>query len=278
MGKTSGKLPTGYLVLWLVFAAAYLVWTCFFLHWDTYPQSETGIFSAWIYPVWVAFSACLLLLFPVYMQRYLYADSEKANRIYAFVTLIVGCAFITYYCFLKDPRQYTASMIGLDYPWSFKAWGILSTMSVFVNTLYMYRKYSYTNRAGLIAGSVGCAALFITINVPSAGEDLILNSLRCMSHWTGALVFAFGVAAPVVLFLVHMARTKNKRFVLLTVFFCAVLAVSLTLLIVVGKDGLIECAPVWAVYLVLLLINFTPLFPSKKTVEPTDEKQTVAVQ
>ena len=137
--------------------------------------------------------------------------------------------------------------------------------------MYMYRKYGYRNHAGLTAGCVGCAALFITINVPSAGEDLILNSLRCMSHWTGALVFAFGAAAPVVLFLLHMARTKQPRWIALAVFFCVVLALMLTLLIVVGKDGLIENIPVWAVYLVLLLVNFTSLFPASKAEEAKRE-------
>ena len=167
-------------------------------------------------------------------------------------------------------------MIGLEYPWSFKLWGILSTSSIFINTLYMYRKFGYRNHAGLTASCVGCAALFITINVPSAGEDLILNSLRCMSHWTGALVFAFGAAAPVVLFLLHQAKTKQPLWIALAVFFCVVLALMLTLLIVVGKDGIIEGIPVWSVYLVLLLVNFTPLFPAAKT-ENIEEKQTAHV-
>ena len=37
------KIPKGYLVLWSFFAAAYLIWMIFFLHWDTYPLSETGL-------------------------------------------------------------------------------------------------------------------------------------------------------------------------------------------------------------------------------------------
>ena len=257
------KLPTGYKALWLFFGAAYLVWMIFFLHWDTYPSNETGIFAFWVYPVWIVVSTVILLLFPVYMQQFLYREEKKSDKVFALVSLIVGCAFITFYTFLKDPRKYTASMIGLDYPWSFKLWGILSTESVFVNTCYMFRRYGYKSNVGLTAARIGCAALFITINVPSAGEDLILNSLRCMSHWTGALVFAFGAAAPVVMCLLHMSR-KSKRFVLLTVFFCLVLAASLTLLVTVGKDGLIEGVPVWSVYVVLLLVNFSALLSPKE--------------
>lgn len=262
--QNRAKLPTGFKALWLVFVAAYLIWTIFFLHWNTYPSAETGWPSLPVYAVWIAASTVLLFLFPVYMQQFLYRDEKPGDKLFALLSLIVGCTFITVYCFLKDPRAYTASMIGLEYPWCFKLWGILSTESVFVNTLYMCRKYARRSRVGLIAGCIGCAALFITINVPSAGEDLILNSLRCMSHWTGALVFAFGAAVPVVIFLVGMSR-REKRFLLLAVFFIAVLAVALTLLVVIGKDGLIEGVPVWSVYLVLFLVNFTPFFSEKKS-------------
>ena len=270
------KMPKGYPALWAFFAAAYLVWTIGFLRWDTYPLTETGMLRHWYYPIWLVFSTGLLLLFPVYLHRFLYSDERKSDRGIALAMLIVGCAFITVYGFFKNPREFTASMIGLDYPWSFKLWGILSTSSIFINTLYMYRKFGYENHVGLTASSIGCAALFVTINVPSAGEDLILNSLRCMSHWTGALVFAFGAAMPVVLFLVHMAKTKQPLWIALAVFFCVVLALMLTLLITVGKDGIIEGIPVWSVYLVLLLVNFTPLFPAPQT-ETIPEKDAATV-
>ena len=259
------KLPKGYLVLWACFAVAYLVWTVFFLRWDTYPQNETGILYAWVYPLWIACSTVLLLLFPVYMIRFLYSAEQKADQAIALLLLVVGCTFVTAYGFLKNPRAYTASMIGLEYPWSFKIWGLLSTASIFINTLYMYRKFGYRNNVGLSMSSVGCAALFITINVPSAGEDLILNSLRCMSHWTGALVFAFGCAIPVLMFLIHMAKTKAPKWIAVAVFFCVIFVLMTTLLIVVGKDGIIEGIPVWSVYLVMLLVNFTFLFPAPST-------------
>lgn len=84
-----------------------------------------------------------------------------------------------------------------------------------------------------------------------------------MSHWTGALVFAFCCAAPIVMFLLHMAKMKNKKFVALTVVFCAVLVAMLVLLATVGKDGIIESLPMWATYLLLFLVNFTSLFDIK---------------
>ena len=123
--------------------------------------------------------------FPVYIKLFLYGrEPGKALKYFCLIGLVAGCAYITWYCFLKNPFEYTASMIGLEYPLQFKLWGLLSSVTIFTNVLYMYRINGYHSRAGVICGSIGCAAIFVTISVPPQAK-LILNSLRCMSHWTG---------------------------------------------------------------------------------------------
>lgn len=273
------KMPTGYKVLWLVMTAAYAVWMIFFMKPDTYPPAETGMTNPIFYPIWVALSCVFLLLFIFYISRLLYSEKVgKGMRIFSLISLIFGCAFITWYGFFKNPFEFTASMIGLEYPWHFKMWGIFASLSVFCNTLLMYRKYDYYSRAGVICGSVGSAAIFVTINVPSAGEDLILTSLRCMSHWTGALLFAFLAAAPVVIFLISMAKRRNKKFTVLLVAFAAILITMLVLLVVVGKNGVIESLPMWAAYLLLFLVNYTGLFNIKPEAKAIESKQKAAVK
>ena len=273
MAENKKKYSKGYSIMWLAFTAVYAVWMCFFMKADTYPAADTGMTDPIFYPLWVAGSCIIMLSYIYFLNRYLYGSVSKGTKLFALVSLIFGCVFITWYGFFKNPFEYTASMIGLDYPWHFKMWGIFAPISIFVNTLYMYRKYDYSNKAGIISGSIGCAAMFVTINVPSAGEELILNSLRCMSHWTGALVFAFGCAVPVIMFLVHMAKTRDKRFIVSTVVFSAILLTMLILLATVGKNGIIESLPMWAVYILMFLINFTKLFELKKT----EEKQPALV-
>lgn len=253
--------------MWIVFAAIYAVWMCFFMKADTYPAADTGMLKPIYFPIWIVGSSIIMLFYIFLLNRYLNADLGKGDKAFALVSLIFGCVFITWYGFFKNPFEFTASMIGLEYPWHFKMWGIFAPISIYVNTIYMYRKFGYNSKAGIISGSVGCAAMFVTINVPSAGEELVLTSLRCMSHWTGALVFAFCCAAPIVIFLLRMARAKNKKFIALTVIFCAVLAAMLVLLATVGKDGVIESLPMWATYLLLFLVNFTSLFDVKKESE-----------
>ena len=254
-----------YRILWYVMTAAYVIWMAVFMRWDTYTVSNT-LLEKEMYPsqlvfyLWIIFSAALFIIYPEFIKRIYYAkELTKATKIFSLIALIIGCVYITAYGFLKNPLEYTASMMGLFYPWLFKLWCVFSGISVFVNTLYMYRKNDYENTAGVVCASIGCAALFVTVNVPSAGEDLIMT-LQCLSHWSTALVFAFLGAAGIVIFLVHKCRKKDKKYIALTVAFVGVLALMLVLLATVGKNGLIENLPMWAAYIVLFLVNFTSLF------------------
>lgn len=277
------KMPVGYIVLWGIFALAYAVWMAFFMKttvlvsYETLAQRTvdgiehtdiTGMIGAhWLYPVWAVLSFLCLLLFPLYIKKFLFSgENTKSGKIFCLINLIAGCGFITWYGFLKDPSLYTASMIGLDFPWEFRMWGVLASLSVFTNTLYMYNKFGYYSRPGLICGSIGSAAIFVTVNVPSAGEELV-PTVRCISHWAGALIFAFFCAAPMVIFLFSKTRKKDKRFTILFLAFAAILAAMIILLVTVGKDGIIESLPMWAAYIVLFLANFTKLFEPKKLTE-----------
>lgn len=274
--KNASSLPRVFYILWAVIIASYAVWMAFFLKFDTYPAADTGITSRGTYIIWAIFSCAYLLIFPFLTKAVLYSEKPGAwQKPFCLVSLIFGCAFITWYGFFKNPLDYTASMIGLDYPIHFKMWGLFASVSIFANVLYMYRRYGYKSKAGVICGSVGSAAIFVTINVPSAGEELILTSLRCMSHWTGALVFAVMCVAPIVMLLISKAKKRSAKWIVLTLAFTAVLALMLVLLVTVGKNGLIESLPMWAAYALLFVLNFTPAFFTEDAALPEKAKATV---
>lgn len=287
MKEKTLKMPKGYTIMWLVFSAAYAIWMGFFMSKIVLNNYEsvaartvdgilhdniTGMIGIhWAYPLWAIFSTLCLLAFILYIKKFLYSgENTKAGKIFCLINLIFGCAFITWYGFfdVKDifdeGASITASMIGLEFPWHFRMWGVFTSLSVFTNTLYMYNKYGYNNRLGIVLGSIGCAAIYVTINCPSAGEDLHLDSLRCMAHWSGALLFAVLCAAPMLLFLFKKTREKNKKFTIAFVAFGALLLTMLVLLVTVGKSGTIENIPVWAAYGIFFLANFTNVFESKK--------------
>ncbi len=292
------KMMKIYTVMWCVIATVYGLWMSFLMSWNQYPYIiptdadmllpadqfiakfdgmlyEPLYANATVYWLWVICSTILLFLYAFFIKKILFAEKlGKGTTIFCIVNLIAGFAFITWYGFLDFPHQFgniltdvTASMLGLRYPWEFKMWGVLASLSIFTNTLYMYRKNNYAGKAGVIVTSLGCASIFVTVNVPSAGLDLVMTA-RCLGHWATALIFAFLGAAGVIIFLFHKCKQKDKKYIIATVFFIAVLALMLVLLVTVGKSAFIENLPMWVACALLFIINFTTFFDKKENKIP----------
>lgn len=286
MFETKKMMPVGYKVLWYSIAAVYAIWMIFFMrdiilvnYASVAERTVDGILhenisgmlgKEWLYPVWTAISTALLVAFSVYIDKILYAEKlTKAIKIFCIIGVIFGCVYVTWYGFfgeqpfIEKVKTITASMIGLDYPWHFRGWGVFASMTIFTNTLFAYRRYNYNSKLGVILGSLGSAAIYVTINCPSMGEEMHLDSARCMAHWSGALIFAGCCAAPMILLLLNKARKEKGAFLAALIIFCAILAVMLVLLITVGKSAIIENIPMQAAYILLFLLNFTNIFEKK---------------
>ena len=292
------KMPKAYALLWVVITAVYGLWMSLFmsdivinkystegartvdgaLHKDI-----TGIHSFDAFYFWVIISCITLLLFIVYISKILYAaEISKMIKSVCGISLAFGLVFMTVYSLLSyegmidgvvkeasfgdKVRVVTASMIGLEWPWMFRGWGIFSSASVFMNTMLTYRKFGYSSKLGVVAGSIGSAAIYMTINLPSYGENKDFGVPRCSIHWAGALLFAVFCAAPLVLFLFSKARKEKGRFMAAFIIFCSILALMLILLVTVGKSAMIENIPMYAAYILLALFNFTNIFDGKKDV------------
>lgn len=286
MQQTKNRMPKGYLAMWIAISFAYLIWMVFFMkdivlvnYATVAERTVDGVLHAnisgmlgheWLYPVWVVLSTVCLLMFIFYIKDILYAPQlTKAIKAFCLVGIIFGCVYVTWYGFFGDQpfiekvKTITASMIGLDFPWHFRGWGVFASMTIFTNTMFAYRRYNYNSKLGVILGSIGSAAIFVTINCPSMGEEMHLDSPRCMAHWAGALIFAFCCAAPMVILLFSKARKEKGAFLAAFIIFCAILATMLVLLITVGKSAIIENIPMQAAYILLFLLNFTNIFEKK---------------
>lgn len=286
MQQTKNRMPKGYLAMWIAISLAYLIWMIFFMkdivlvnYATVAERTVDGVLHAnisgmlgheWLYPVWVVLSTVCLLMFIFYIKDILYAPQlTKAIKAFCLVGIIFGCVYVTWYGFFGDQpfiekvKTITASMIGLDFPWHFRGWGVFASMTIFTNTMFAYRRYNYNSKLGVILGSIGSAAIFVTINCPSMGEEMHLDSPRCMAHWAGALIFAFCCAAPMVILLFSKARKEKGAFLAAFIIFCAILATMLVLLITVGKSAIIENIPMQAAYILLFLLNFTNIFEKK---------------
>lgn len=286
MQQTKNRMPKGYLAMWIAISLAYLIWMVFFMkdivlvnYATVAERTVDGVLHAnisgmlgheWLYPVWVVLSTVCLLMFIFYIKDILYAPQlTKAIKAFCLIGIIFGCVYVTWYGFFGDQpfiekvKTITASMIGLDFPWHFRGWGVFASMTIFTNTMFAYRRYNYNSKLGVILGSIGSAAIFVTINCPSMGEEMHLDSPRCMAHWAGALIFAFCCAAPMVILLFSKARKEKGAFLAAFIIFCAILATMLVLLITVGKSAIIENIPMQAAYILLFLLNFANIFEKK---------------
>ena len=290
-------MPKAYTVMWSIIAGAYAIWMILFKNtalgtFETVEERTVQLFADgapvvfdditgmmgrhWLYPVWMVISTVCLLLFIVYLKTILYGkEPGKFIKYFCLVNLVFGFIFVTWYAFLGDytltqkVKNVTASMLGLSFPWHFRMWGVFSSLSVFTNTIYAFRRHNFNSRVGIVLGSIGSAAIFMTINLPSVGEEADFSNLRCLFHWLGALLFAFLCAAPLGILLFCQMKKGLKYYKGTFIIFIAMVVVMTSLLVIVGKSALIENIPVWAAYVVMFILNFTNFYKD----EPVSKKR-----
>jgi hypothetical protein len=296
------QMPKGYAIMWIIITAIYGCWMTFIMKdvvlvnyeteaarsvtgdcYNGYIQPDiTGMMGRhWLYPIWVIVSCITLLLFIVYIKKILYAETlTKGISTICMILLIFGCVFVNWYGFFdvtivkdgavtqatfKDKLTFiTASMTGLQYPWHFRGWGVFASASIFMNTMYTFRKYNYNSKLCVILGSLGSAAIYMTINCPSYGVEKDFTVWRCLGHWAGAVIFAGCCAAPLIIFLLSKTIKEKGRYLGALIAFGLVLA-ALGVLTVAGyKSAVIENIPTTAAYILLFMLNFTHFFDKNK--------------
>jgi len=189
------------------------------------------------------------------------------NKYFNLAWLLFGCVYFTWFGFLKNPNEYTASMIGLEYYWGFKFWGIIQSIALALNILYMYRRYGHISKFGITYCCL--AAVFIIVNVCIPSTEIF--SFQLVAHWGTALLFAFAIIAAVSLVPLRFAR-QSKRMLATLMIYLSTMAAMITLLAVLGKSGTIENLPLWATYLALFLLNYTGLY--RKCLSRNDAQET----
>lgn len=180
------------------------------------------------------------------------------------VLLVVSFIYFTVYGFLENPflPSGTASEIGLKYPLAFKFWGVTSGSALACNLCYMYLHNEFKNNKvkiiGYVCMALGVVCIMTCVHVPSTR----VFGLQMIVHWGTALSFALFFAIALILFLLF-PKEKNKKYFITTIVFGALLLCIVIALIIWGKNGFIESLPMWAAYVIIFLVNFTPLYKNK---------------
>lgn len=193
---------------------------------------------------------------------------ELIFRYSSLVLLIISFVYFTVYGFLENPflPSGTASEIGLKHPIAFKFWGVTSGSALACNLCYMYSHNEFKNKKAKIAGYVcmvlGVISIMTCVHVPSTR----VFGLQMIVHWGTALSFALFFATAIILFLVF-PKNENKQYKLTAIIFGLILLAIVIALLIFDKNGFIESLPMWVAYIIIFLINFTPVYKNKSEID-----------
>jgi hypothetical protein len=188
------------------------------------------------------------------------------NRYFCMFWLFLAVGFITWFGALKVeylgvsyPRfEKTASVIAMGHPKLYYLWVIFMIAALWLNINYMYRRYDYNGKVGKVSMYLSFICIIVTKIVPHEDDF----NWRMVVHWSAALLFGTFGAAAVIVFLFSRAK-ENKRMLVTMLLFIALLAIMIVLLLLFGENGAIETLPIWGVFLILFLLNFTDVYEKK---------------
>ena len=137
-------------------------------------------------------------------------------------------------------------------------------LSVVCSALALYHAYDCPKPLRTVGKALAwaippCQAIIYFVHGNVIGEEVIYQGAAKPVHWTAAIVFIVAVLACVGLAFLH-ARTRVRRFNILLGVLAAVLVGMLAVFFTIGKSGLFESVPLWALLIMLFLAHCTPWF------------------
>ena len=149
----------------------------------------------------------------------------------------------------------TLSLLCEDRKAWFWIWGLLTSGSIYVNSLYMFTKFGIKSKLCEILGAMGVVS--IAVVALTLGHSIEDWNPKRIAHWIATGIFiAFTIASIALYFIIN--RKKNGSFRLLTLCVFGILATFLVIFIAVGKSALMEMIPLAMMEVFLFTVNCTP--------------------
>lgn len=138
----------------------------------------------------------------------------------------------------------------------FWLWGLLTSGAIIINTQYLYKKYSYSNKFF----NVLCILAFISVCCVALtlGHSIADWNPKRLLHWIATGMFIAFTVAPLLLFFILNIK-KYKFFKLFSAITLLILGTFVVIFAVVGKSALMEMVPIALIEIFLFVLNFTPL-------------------
>lgn len=192
-------------------------------------------------------------------------DFKAPNKTLALVFLTMALVYNVIFGFIRNPAgtDNTLSYLGYDYPHGFLLWGVLTAAALFLNIIFMYKKFGYNGKTGTVFAI--CAVFFMpgVVFINDWGWEQT-------AHLVVTLIFIALNSIAILLFFIHNYKNHIK-YKITTYAIVLVLVGMLAVQFTVGKSGLLELVPLWFAMVLLFITNFTefyPPFPAEKTASP----------
>ena len=143
----------------------------------------------------------------------------------------------------------------------FWLWGILTSGGLFLNTQYMYKKFSYKSKflnALCVLGFVSMMCVALTL-----GHSIEDWNPKRLAHWIATGCFIAFTVASIALFFIFNIK-KHKQFKILTVCTFLILGSFVVIFAVVGKSAVMEMVPLALIEAFMFIVNFTPAVKAEK--------------
>lgn len=219
-----------------------------------------------LFLIWVFLSNGILITCSLALKTILLSDKKEPGTFAKAVCLgmlLICIAYIFAYGEIPCSAETygytkTPSLIGLEHPWAFRGWCMLVSTTLFLNIMYLFKKYHYNNPFAVIAACLGASAIFLTMTIPTAGPNLAFITTRGVGNLLGALFMIALMAYSVASFLHQKKQTTCKRSDSM-VFWGFIITITVEL-ISLGRTVTITTIPLFIALVFLFLLNFTPLF------------------
>ena len=186
-----------------------------------------------------------------------------------FCIIFLAAAFIyglvLPFCWGNNPMSEfgTLSLLCEDRKIYFWIWGILTAGSIFINSQYFFKRYSFKHKLYDILGVL--AIISVALVALTLGHSIDSWNPKRIAHWVATGMFIIFLLGSLALYF-FINRKKNKRFNLLFICMLGIFASFLFIFIFVGKSALMEMVPVALLEIFMFVINFTSLVPSESEV------------
>lgn len=151
-------------------------------------------------------------------------------------------------------RDNTLSWIGYDHPYGFLVWGILVSVTFFVNIAYLYRRHNYNGKLGKFVLHAAPIFVLTTVFFNDWGWESVIHFISSMSF------IALNGFAMFFLFVHNYKKHINYR-IMTFVLSAVVLGMFIVYIVLDLKSGMAELVPILAGLAILAVISLTDFLP-----------------